>query len=500
MRSFRKQALVLTVAAALLGGCGSGQTESTKAGGSAAPVTLRIGTDEGPGSASANEIEEFAREVEKRSNGSLRIEPVWHASGTEQKSWDQLVARQVVGGALTMGLIPTRAWDTEGVTSMRALNAPFLVTSDALVKQIVTDDMAVTMMGGLDKLGITGLALLPESMRHVFGFGKPLLAPADFAGATIRAPRSETVYALFTALGASSDDPNGPDFEEGANSGSIAAAESDFALASSLPVPATATGNLTLFPKVNSLVVNTAKFEKLTQDQQSMLRDAASATRTWALANLPDDTESAKAFCGKSGAIAVASDSNVAAFENAVQPVYTQLEADSTTKTLIGQIRELKKSTAAPAAVAPCGSPTSTATTEAPVVTVDASATAAFPNGVFRMEITADQMIADKAEPRWSHDVAGVWTITFDHENLTIVDVNGGSGRRSEDNGRYCVAGGRVMIDIFGDKAVCGDGVLFSAGWTLKDGTLHFSDVENGQPGDQDLSVLFGTQTWTKIG
>ena len=30
-------------------------------------------------------------------------------------------------GELEMGLIPARAWDTEGVTSLRALHAPFLV-------------------------------------------------------------------------------------------------------------------------------------------------------------------------------------------------------------------------------------------------------------------------------------------------------------------------------------------------------------------------------------
>jgi hypothetical protein len=246
--------------------------------------------------------------------------------------------------------------------------------------------------------------------------------------------------------------------------------------------------------------VNTAAFEKLTQDQQATLRDAASAARTWALANTPNETESAKAFCGRNGTIVVASEAEMAAFEKAAQPVYAQLEADATTKTLIGQIRELKKSAAAPATVAPCGTPASTPATSAPVVTVDAAATATFPNGVFRMEITADQMIAAKADPKWSHDVAGVWTITFDHENLTIVDVNGVSGKRNEGDGRYCVAGGRVMLDVFGDAAVCGDGVLFSAGWTFKDGVLRFSDIKNGQPGDDQLNVLFGSQTWTKIG
>ena len=37
-----------------------------------------------------------------------------------------------------MGLIPSRAWDTEGVTSLRALNAPFLIDSDELLDEVVS--------------------------------------------------------------------------------------------------------------------------------------------------------------------------------------------------------------------------------------------------------------------------------------------------------------------------------------------------------------------------
>ena len=56
----------------------------------------------------------------------------------------------------------------------------------------------------------------------------------------------------------------GIEFHEGVNAGTVAGAESSFAFAGALPRPAAATGNLNLFPKVNSLVVNSDKFTGLT--------------------------------------------------------------------------------------------------------------------------------------------------------------------------------------------------------------------------------------------
>ena len=81
------------------------------------------------------------------------------------------------------------------MNSLRALNAPFLVTSEAVVDEIVTGDVSDELLAGLDEIGITGLALLPEGFRHVFWWDRPLLSPDDFAGASIRAPRSDTTYA-----------------------------------------------------------------------------------------------------------------------------------------------------------------------------------------------------------------------------------------------------------------------------------------------------------------
>ena len=58
-------------------------------------------------------IEEFARQAEERSDGLIRITPVWQAAGVVEDDWDQAVARLVSDGKVDMGLIPARAWDTQ---------------------------------------------------------------------------------------------------------------------------------------------------------------------------------------------------------------------------------------------------------------------------------------------------------------------------------------------------------------------------------------------------
>lgn len=270
---------------------------------SAAAVTLRIGLTDGTDSPMAEAIDEFVEQAAEFSDGQITIEPVWSAAGDPPPDdWEQAIAGMVVSGELDLALIASAAWDTEGVSTLRALNAPFLVDSDALIESIVTSELAGDLLAGLDEVGVTGLALWPEGLRHVFAFGEPLVAPEDFAGATIRAPRSDTVYALFEALGATAVDPNSSDFDAAVGNGSLAGAESSFERAISLPGGSlTAAGNVTLFPKVNTLVVNQGVFDGLSEEQRAALRRAADGARAFVLDSAPADPVRAQEYCAARG-------------------------------------------------------------------------------------------------------------------------------------------------------------------------------------------------------
>ena len=113
---------------------------------------------------------------------------------------------------------------------------------------VAAPDIADELLAGLEKVGVSGLALFPEGPRMLFSFGKPALKPADLAGKTVRAPRSDTTYAVLKSLGATPDDLVGEQFPDGLAAGKVAAAESSFAFAGALPEPSIATGNLILYP------------------------------------------------------------------------------------------------------------------------------------------------------------------------------------------------------------------------------------------------------------
>lgn len=493
---------ILLVAAAIVGGCG-GDDQSTKAGGPSPPLSLRIGTDDYPGRVSAASIEEFARRVETLSDGQLLIEPVWHAGGDPSPDdADQVVARMVIAGKLDMGVIPARAWDTEGVTSLRALNAPFLVTSDELVDEIVVGELAGEMLAGLDEIGITGLALLPESLRHVFAWGDPLVSAEDFDGTMIRVPNSDTVYRFFETLGATPADLDGDTLDDAISSGSMAGAESDFGLAGDLAGPrTTAAGNITLFPKVNTLVVNASTFYDLTDDQQATLRAAAAATLDWTLTNRSDDVTRACAFCDAGGTVTTAGDAEVAALEQAAQPVYVELEQDATTALLIERIREMKRQLPAPDSPPPCAPPPATATTATQAVAADPSDDAEFPQGVYRMEITAESMERLGVSESDARDQGGVWTLTFQDGQVTVADIRASDDRHQTGTGTYCVAEDRVTVDMGGDDSACGDDVLFSAAWTVQDGELRFAEIRDGEGvSTVFFDTLWGSRPWEKIG
>lgn len=333
---------VLLLALALVGTACDGGTPSTRAGGEGEPIRLRLGTDDGPGRPGSLQVEEFARQVAELSDGGMIIDPVWHAAGQSVDDWDQLVARQVVSSDLDLGMVPTRAWDTEGVTTLQALNTPFLITSNAHVADVLTSDLVPDLIAGLEDVGVVALALFPEGQRHLFLFGDPPPTLDQLPGKTVRVPRSRTVYAFIEALGMTPDDFGGEDarLEAGVADGSVAAAESSFALAGTLVQTTTAIGNVSLFPKVNSLVVNADVLASLDEGQRQILRDAAAAAARWALEMLPSEEDAAEEYCRNGGRV-LHDDSLDDAMQAAAATVRNTLDDDPTTAALIDAIAGL---------------------------------------------------------------------------------------------------------------------------------------------------------------
>ena len=132
----------------------------------------------------------------------MRVEVVWEAAGSSvPDGFEKGVVGLVQEGELDLGWIAARAWDTVGVTSFQALQAPFLITDQELLTEVLASPMADEMIAGLEDAGVVGLGLFPDGLRYPLGYTAPMTSLEDFDGADIRLVPSEATEALVRALG-----------------------------------------------------------------------------------------------------------------------------------------------------------------------------------------------------------------------------------------------------------------------------------------------------------
>lgn len=487
MNTFRLQMTAVACAAVvgITGGCSSSAGEPAQDKRGAAPyegkaLTLTIGTDDSPGVPSADQISRFAEEVAKRTDGKVTIEPRWHAAGDNHVDWDQAVAAMVQHGDLDLALGPTWAWDELGVTSLQPLQAPFLVDSDELVADIIGDeDLAQQLMSGLGDVGVHGLSLWPEGLRHPFGFDRSLSTPDDYAGETIRSSKSRASTLLFEALGAKTS-PAGPDAT------TMAGIQGEFLLDPN----GIGVANVTFFAKVNLLYANADTYAGLTDEQRSVLADAAVATQKWAVEQT-SDVEAGRSFCADGGTVIRASDADVAALKEATSPVVDQIAAAGDNAAALAAIEELKQEAPPPLVAPTC---TSGSQDEHPPGKAEARL-----NGTYRFTVTAQDILDAGDTEEQANGNAGVLTYVLEDGNVDVhLDPSGhkpGEGGAPDDaEGTYQVDGNllTIRLPVYENEV---DQVLFDVlpGGDLK---MTFIDSTADNPA---IRVLLAGKVWERI-
>ena len=475
MRSnrFHKVAVLAATLATGLAGCGGGGAGGEKSGGPAAPRSLRLGAVEGADAPYADEVKEFANAVSKLSNGSIKIDLVWNAAPPTAGESETKLAHMVADRKIDLAVVPTRVWDQLKVTSMQALQAPFLVDNLGLLNAIVTSDLAGEMLSGLDAVGVKGMAIWPDSLRHPIGLTKPLLTVADFKGSRLRVPPSEASYSLAAALGATPVDPK--DWNNAASAGQLDGAESAFVWANDLGIAGTLAANITFFPKANAIVANDKIFEALSSEQQKVLQQAATETTAYVVKTNTSEHDLAPEYCKVGGSVALASESDIADLKEQVAPVLAELEHNAGTERIIDEISTLKSKTPAdPAAAAVACEP---AATSAPVAT-RADEPTTFPEGDYRTDSPLD----------------GVVTMTYKDGVWQRIDASG----KVDCSATYVVKSGRLWLTTSTEPGMsCGNppGQLFlDAAWTLEGDQLRFVDIHSDLNAIQEFSL-----PWTRI-
>jgi TRAP-type C4-dicarboxylate transport system substrate-binding protein len=472
---------IAVVAAVVAGGCSGGGGSGDKAGGSGEPVVLRMANSYGD-LQTAPVIEHFVSQVKERSGGNLRIQ-VASTWGDYADDAEQQVVRAVANGKADLGWAGARVFDTMGVTSFQALQAPMLIDSYPLEQAVVASNLPGQMLQGLDKVGVRGLGVLPDGLRKPVAVKQPLLGVEDWRGITFGTLRSAGQAQAIRSLGATPIEVFRRSRNQALLDGRLQGLEMDLfvyehgALAQPAPY---VTANVNLWPQIDVLFANPNRLARLTEQQRGWLQQAAQDAAGRVAVLTDRDAQSLKNACQSGAHFASASQADLAALRAAFAPVYASLEQDPQTKAFIEQIQALKQSTLAEAPLAIPAGCTGKASEQS------AASTGTVPadlNGIYRWTITREEA-RKGGEPHWEEEYPMVATAILKDGQMD----KGPSGPGTT----YSVAGDRITFDVpdFGYSLT----FIFSVDG---EGNLHLTPVQPMDKGDQ---FVWSRKVWTRIG
>jgi TRAP-type C4-dicarboxylate transport system substrate-binding protein len=175
-------------------------------------------------------------------------------------------------------------------------------------------------------------------MRRPFGITRALVRSLDYRGATIGVRPGGVAAATFAALGAVArgNEPGDPSGLDGAEL-DLLTITSD---AWDRPDRAL-TGNVVLWPKPQTVVMNRAAFDRLTSRQRETLRRAGREALAPELRRDARDERYERSLLCTTVSVVTATRADTATLRRSVEPVYRVLERDPFTKAWIAQIRRM---------------------------------------------------------------------------------------------------------------------------------------------------------------
>jgi TRAP-type C4-dicarboxylate transport system substrate-binding protein len=462
--------LVAALIAVLPAGCAL-DSRADKAGGSRAPVVLRLAVASAADDTDAPSARFFASRVAELSGKSLRVQVVFNAAGSQVSDTEAQVARMVRDGRFDLGWIGSRAWDGLGLTSFQALQAPFLVTSQALLNRIATGPLAPRMLAGLKRHRLVGLALVPGGLRHPIGVQHPLASLADFAGARVRVIPSRATDALIRALGATPVHLSGDAVDDAMGRREIDGTE--HSLGGTWAGGRYLTGNVTFFAEASTLFAGQRAYDRLDGDQRAAIERAAQQTVAHVAAHPLPESRLVRRYC-EGGRVVTASRDDVTALTRAAQPVYADLERNASTRAFIASIRELKATTPVARITAPPGCAQEIPTARG------RRGSASVLNGTYRWRLTKAGATA-AGNPN-DPDIGMVMVMT----------LRDGKWRGGDSTGSYTIVGNRIVFD-----------------WRQMASTLTFTfrrrangdlDIKPVLPMDRGDQFNWASERWLRVG
>ena len=249
----------------------------------------------------------FAHEVESRSHGQIKVEvlttPEYAAKYADNKTLHQYdVIDAVRTGAIEMSQTYTTSLGMLN-SDMYVLDLPYLFRDHKHAQKVLEGKVGEKLLAGLNRAHVEGLAFTYSGGYRVIPAVKAIHTLEDFKGMKIRTSNSPVAKDTFSMIGAQPVPMSLEKVGEGIKDGAVVGAESTYARfyamkqnEFSMVVNDT---HHSLF--LTSIIINQDFLQKLSRDQQKIVRAAAQTAARTERAESIADGEATKARCRKDG-------------------------------------------------------------------------------------------------------------------------------------------------------------------------------------------------------
>ncbi|MGI6286647.1 TRAP transporter substrate-binding protein [Neomoorella humiferrea] len=264
--------LVVGLFTVAIAGCGSSNNKQQSEGTKQGTINLRLADVVQPTHPMNVAAEKFAKKVQEKSNGRIKI-TIYPA---RQLGDDRQLFEQVQQGSLDMAEISVAPMGSTNPIVM-ALQMPFLFTDWDQYTKVIKSEATDKLLKGLEKNNVKALAVYNAGFRHILTVNKPIKTPADLQGMKFRTAETPLHVDIFKALGANPTPMPYGEIYSGLQNKVIDGLEMDLS-AILMEKHYEVAKDVTLskhFTWPAILMINTAKFNSLTPEDQKIIQDAA---------------------------------------------------------------------------------------------------------------------------------------------------------------------------------------------------------------------------------
>jgi TRAP-type C4-dicarboxylate transport system substrate-binding protein len=449
-------------------------------------------------------VDRFVSAVDDLSGGRVTVMATFDHPPDQPRAWDQVNLDALRAGEFDLAFVAARAWHSEGVTSLEPLQLPFVIETDEQADRVATDpELSAALMSGLDDIGVTGLGLFPEGLRHIARLdGTPISPSGDLAGLTVRAPLSTTTWDVLEGLGADVVDRNGAEFVAALRSGEVTAADTSLALAAGLEGSGTPSvlANISLYTKFNVLAINNEAMDDLDAATATTVREATTAALATTLAERPHEDAALADACAAGLHAVYATAGDRQAIRDRLTPVVDGIVAESGIDRLVAQVYAVAGDVAIEELSAcPRRSPVDVIEPRDPAGLRPEAGE--LPDGTYRFAIDPEMILAAYPDfDRSAEGYSGTFTVELEdgHWSLDVVGLNGEQFRYASiyevrgDVARFAVpSGADARIPI----------VVRWRWMVLPDRLLSFEPLDQHDEGEPvDYTNLWTIPVWEPIG